>query len=106
MNWAKVGQKRFKVSPHLPYLPGIAPLDCHLFPKLKNFLNERKFGSNKEVMQVVNEYFEGHEETHTREGIANLRNVCASALNFEVSMSKNKLHYKTQIVVFNIKPSY
>jgi len=33
------------------------------------------------------------------------RNVGTSALNFEGNM-KNKLRYKTQIVVFNIKPSY
>jgi len=35
------------------------------------------------------------------------RKVETSALNFEGNMyMKNKLRYKTQIVVFNIKPSY
>lgn len=68
----KLTELRFQMLPHPPYSPDLAPSDYHLFPKLKTFLAGQKFGSNEEVIQEVNAYFEGLEETHFREGITNL----------------------------------
>lgn len=68
----KLTELQFQMLPHSRNSPDLAPSDYHLFPKLKIFLTERKFGSIEEVIQEVNAYFEGLEETHFREGITNL----------------------------------
>ena len=70
----------FQLLPHPAYSPDLAPSDFHLFPKLKNFLAGQKFGSNEEVIQVVNEYFEGLEENHFKEGIGNLEKRLAKCI--------------------------
>jgi histone-lysine N-methyltransferase SETMAR len=65
----KLSDLKFQVLPHPPYSPDLAPSDYHLFPKLKTFLAGQKFQSNEDVMKCVNDYFEGLEENHFREGI-------------------------------------
>ena len=45
----------FKVLPHPPYSPDLAPSDICLFPKLKTNLRCRNFGSNEGVIDAVNE---------------------------------------------------
>ena len=39
----------FKVLPHPPYSPGMAPSDFYLFPKLKSNLHGAQFGSEEGV---------------------------------------------------------
>jgi histone-lysine N-methyltransferase SETMAR len=46
----------FEILPHPQYTPDLAPSDFYLFSKLKTKL--RGFGSNKVVMEVVNDHFE------------------------------------------------
>lgn len=68
----KLAELRFQLLPHPAYSPDLAPSDYHLFPKLKTFLAGRKFESNEDVIQKVNQYFESIEAIHFREGIAKL----------------------------------
>ena len=68
----KLTELRFELLSHLAYSSDLAPLDYHLFPKLKTFLAGQKFESNEEIIQEANKYFGGLEETHFFERIANL----------------------------------
>ena len=46
----------FTIYPHPPYPPDMAPSDFYLFPKLKFHLRGTQNGSNKGVIEAVNEY--------------------------------------------------
>ena len=45
----------FKLLPHPPYLPELAPTDCFLFPKMMGDLRGRKFSNDNAVMEAVEE---------------------------------------------------
>jgi hypothetical protein len=47
----------FEILPQHTYSPDLALFDFYLFPKLKTKLRGRRFGSNKGVMEAVNEFF-------------------------------------------------
>ena len=68
----KLTNLRFELLPHLVYSLDPAPSDFHLFRKLKTFLAGQTFVCNEEAIQAINNYFEGLEENHFREGIGNL----------------------------------
>jgi hypothetical protein len=38
---------------HPPYIPDLAPSDCHLFTYQKNWLGSQCFNSNKELMEDI-----------------------------------------------------
>ena len=59
---------RYKLLPHLPYSPDMAPSDFHLFPELKIFLGGWRFSSNKELIGGV-EYFASLEDSNFWDGI-------------------------------------
>jgi len=61
----------------------LAPLDFHLFPKLKIFLAGKSFPSNEEAIVVVEEYFEELLESHFREGIHLLKNCWTKYIEVE-----------------------
>jgi histone-lysine N-methyltransferase SETMAR len=46
----------WEVFEHPAYSPDLAPSDFHLFPKLKEFLNGRRFKSDEEVNDAVKEW--------------------------------------------------
>ena len=62
----KLTELCFELFPHPAYLPDLAPSDFHMFWKLKTFLAQKKIVSNEEVIQAVNDYFEGLKENHFR----------------------------------------
>ena len=47
----------FKILPHPPYSPDMAPSDFYLFPKLKSHLRGTQYGSNQCMIEAINEYF-------------------------------------------------
>ena len=62
----------FKVLPHPPYSPDMAPSDFYLFRKLKSNLRETQFGSNEGVIAALNEYLEDQAKDFYLEGISKL----------------------------------
>ena len=46
-------QLKFKILPHPPYNPDIAPSDYHMFGPLKEALHGRRFASEDEVKDAV-----------------------------------------------------
>ena len=60
---------KYKLVENPPYSPDLSLSDFHLFLNLKKFETEKRFGSNNEVMAVVNGYFKDFPELHLRNGI-------------------------------------
>lgn len=63
----------FKILPHPPYSPDLAPSDYFLFPNLKRNLRGRKFDDEEEVIGAVDQYLEDQEETFYRKGLMMLK---------------------------------
>ncbi|KZC10691.1 Histone-lysine N-methyltransferase SETMAR [Dufourea novaeangliae] len=62
----KLSKLKFEILPHPPYSPDLVPSDFHVFPKLKTFLAGKRYQTNEEAMEAVNEYFGDLEESHFR----------------------------------------
>ena len=54
---SKLNELKFELLPHPPYSPDLAPSDFFLFPNLKKYIGEKKYKSNAEVENAVNQYF-------------------------------------------------
>lgn len=65
----KLAKLHFQLVPHAPYSPDLAASDFFLFPNLKKFLAGKKFQSNEEVINEVNSYFEGLDESVYKNGL-------------------------------------
>ena len=59
----------FRVLPHPPYSPDLAPSDYFLFPKLKESLRGRKFTSDNEVIQAVDDFLGCHDKSWYNSGL-------------------------------------
>ena len=60
------------------YSPDLAPSDFHLFSNPKKFDFGKCFASNEEVEKAINEYYNCLPDSHFREGILTLGQVCWS----------------------------
>jgi len=49
----------FQCLDHPPYSPDLAPLDYHLFPRLKKQLKGRHFSSDAEVIAAAETWLDG-----------------------------------------------
>ena len=79
----KVYKLRFKLLPHLPYSPDLAPSGFFLFPNLKVWLGEKRFSSDKELIAVVDGYFKGFETSYFSEGTKELEERCTKCVEVE-----------------------
>jgi histone-lysine N-methyltransferase SETMAR len=66
---SKLNELKFELLPHPPYSPDLAPSDFFLFPNLKKFLGGKKYGSNAEVEDAVNQYFSGLDNQFFSDGL-------------------------------------
>ena len=66
---------------HPPYSPDLAPIDFHLFPKLKEFLGGRCFRSSKEMKDAIQQWLKGLVIEVCDEGIQKLITGCDKCLN-------------------------
>ena len=58
--------------PHPSYSPDLASSDYWLFADLKKMLQEKRFGSNDEVIAETEAYFESKDELFYKKGIEKL----------------------------------
>ena len=65
----------WKLLPHPPWSPDLAPSDFHLFGALKEFMRGTKFESDNEVKSVVSDWLRYRPKDFYAEGIRELRNV-------------------------------
>jgi hypothetical protein len=80
----QIHELRYELLPHLPYSPDFAPSDFHLFPKLKIFLNGRRFSTTEELTAELEGYFAGLEESYFRDGIKALEHHWTKCISLQV----------------------
>lgn len=69
---AKLVELGYKIVPHPPYSPDLAPCDFFLFPTLKKELAGKKFSSNDEVITATEAYFADREKSFFSNGLKRL----------------------------------
>jgi len=69
---AKLMEIGFRLVPHPPYSPDLAPSDYYLFPNMKKWLAGKRFYSNEEVIAETNAYFTNLDKSYYSEGINKL----------------------------------
>ena len=60
---AKLSELGYKLLPHPPYSPDLAPSDYWLFADLKKALQGKRFGSDEEVIAETEAYFESKDKS-------------------------------------------
>ena len=70
----KLLQLGWKILPHPPYSPDLAPTDFHLFRSLQNLLNGKQFDSKEMVKRFVENFFTEKTPDFFQRGIMNLPN--------------------------------
>lgn len=73
----------FEILPHPPYSPDLAPSDFYLFPKLKTKLRGRRFGSNEDVMEAVNQFLEDQNREFYLNGLNKLEHRWTKCIDVE-----------------------
>jgi hypothetical protein len=71
----------WEVLAHTPYSPDLLPCNFHIFGPLKQSLKGRRFTSNAEVCQAVEEWFAMQPASFYVEGIHKLINRWDACLN-------------------------
>ena len=66
---AKLNKLHFELLPHLPYPLDLAPSNYRLFGDLTRLLQEKRFGSNEEVILETEAYFEAKDKEFYKKGI-------------------------------------
>lgn len=59
----------FRILPHPPYSPDLAPSDFFLFPRLKSDLRGKTFSTDDDVIQAVEDFLQGCDKSWYREGL-------------------------------------
>ena len=73
MTQSKIEDLGWKVLPHAPYSPDLAPTDYHLFRSMQNDLRNEQFKNVEEVKKWVGKYFSLQPAEFFHRGIAKLR---------------------------------
>jgi len=69
---AKLVELGYKLLPHPPYSPDLAPCDFFLLPNLIRSLAGQKFASSEEVVAATEAYFADLEKTYFSDGFKKL----------------------------------
>ena len=77
---AKINELHYKLVPHPPYSPGLAPSDFFLFPNLKNWLAGKTFSSNDAVIDAVNDCVGSMQKSFFTEGLKKLETRWAKCI--------------------------
>ena len=62
----------WEVLSHPPYSPDLSPSDYHLFPSLQNSLNGKKFTSDEDVKEYLEQFFAKKDHKFFQDGIMTL----------------------------------
>ena len=68
----KIALFRWKILPHPPYSPGLAPSDYHLFGPLKRHLKGNSYDGDNEIKTAVTTWLKQQPEEFYRRGIHSL----------------------------------
>ena len=81
---------KFKMVPHPPYSPDLAPSDFWLFPNLKETLKGQHFLSDDEVEAAVRKWISSKPETFFINGMEKWIERVKKCMAKRVTMLKNK----------------
>jgi histone-lysine N-methyltransferase SETMAR len=70
----KLERLHWKLLPHPPYSPDLAPSDYHLFRSLSNDLRDRKFENEDNLKQYLQDFFDSKSAEFYAKGIHDLPN--------------------------------
>ncbi len=73
MSQSKIEELDWKVLPHAPYSPDLAPTDYHLFRSMQHKLRDEQFKNVEEVKKWVEDYFGSQPAEFFHSGITKLR---------------------------------
>lgn len=79
----KLEEFKFKIVPHPPYSPDLAPSDYYLFRGLKNHMRGKICESEETLKQEVREYFESKSKEFYFKGIDCLKDKLKSVIESE-----------------------
>ena len=80
---AKWHELYFELLPHPPYSPDLEPSDYYLFTNLKRILQEKRFGSNDEMIAETETYFEAKGKSLYKKGIEMLEKRWSECITFK-----------------------
>ena len=80
---AKLHELHFELLPHPPFSPGLAPSDYWLFADIKRMLQEKRFGSNEEVISETEACFEVKDKLFHTNGIELLEKYWNQCITLE-----------------------
>lgn len=66
---AKLDELKFRLVPHQPYSPDLAPSDYWLFADLRKILAGKKFRTNDEIIREIEAYFDEKDTSFFKNGI-------------------------------------
>jgi hypothetical protein len=69
MTKAAIQELDWEILPHLPYSPGLAPSDYHLFHSLSNNLPGISFNNDAELQNWLNNFFTAKPADFLKRGI-------------------------------------
>ena len=78
---AKLHEIGWKVLPHPPYSPDLAPTDYHLFRSMASALKEKKFKNVEEIKKWVSSFLHGKQQDFYCDGIKHLRKRCQEVID-------------------------
>ena len=73
----------FKILPHPPYSPELAPSYFFLFPSLKKYLKGQRFHSNEDVISAVEKWFESHPKSYYAQGLLKVKERWQKCINMQ-----------------------
>ena len=76
----KIEELGWRVLPHAPYSPDLAPSDYHLFRSMEHSLRNMQFANIHDVRKWVGDFFASKPATFYDTGIRNLRERCKSTI--------------------------
>ena len=66
---AKLHELVFKLLPHPPYSPNLAPSEYCQFAHLKRMFQRKRFNSNEEVISETETYFEAKDKSFYKKAL-------------------------------------
>ena len=101
---AKLHELLFRLLPHPPYSSNLAPNDYWLFADLKRMLQQKKFGSNEEVILETEAYLKAKDKLFNKKRHQIVREELESMYHPWRRLLMNKVEFCLKIVVLLVNP--
>ena len=100
----KLHELCFKLFPHPPYSPDLAPSDYWLFADLERMLQGKRFGCNEEVIWETEAYFEAKDKSFYKKNIELLEKLWNQCYHPRRRLSMNTVEFCLKVVFLLVRP--